>query len=453
MKIAVYSSCGNGAESAFLAAYRFIPDRASLWDEISEMFPEHEFKVYVGLQGGTTIDEDGVTILKKAKNVPYTLIPLNYGVEEIADFIAKDSPDVAVAFSTPSLPYDWGPVRDSLVAEALRAKGIRTIAHSPRLSEEAFEKHKINERLRNLGFKVPNGVYVNKKLFDSCYENAGIVRNAYRDYIRYSILNLKFPVVIKNNSGAGTVGLLVARTIDEAISILDSDKSGQDKIVEERVLGINFGAEVYGADGDYSVKGPVIFSSDEDGITDSFVSVKFGPVRNEKFKITELKETLFRMAKELGVCGCIQVDLIFSEGTWYIIEINPRFSFMSMLIAASDKKNMFLNFIEPALGKINDVDSLEQVFAIDFKTKVYDEAPIADVCRDFDSINTALRFTLSSTDGEACKDTEMTMGGFSKSSELIENLKEINKKYPLIATDEVVKNIVALIEYAERETL
>ena len=453
MKIAVYSSCGNGAESAFIAAYRFIPDRASLWDEISEMFPEHEFKVYVGLQGGTTIDEDGVNILKKAKNVSYTLIPLEYGVEEIAGLIAKDSPDVAVAFSTPSLPYDWGPVRDSLVAEVLRKKGIRTIAHSPRLSEEAFEKHKINARLKSLGFRVPEGVFVNKKLFDACYENTGIVRNAYRDYIRQSIMKLKFPVVVKYDSGAGTVGLSVARNIDEAIALLDSDKSGKDKIVEERVLGINFGAEVYGADGDYSVKGPVIFSSDEDGITDSFVSVKFGPVRNEKFKITELKENLFRMAKELEVCGCIQVDLIFSEGNWYIIEINPRFSFMSMLIATSDKKNMFLNFIEPALGKINDVESSEQVFAIDFKTKIYDETPIADVCRDFDSINTALRFSLSSIDGEDYRDTEMTMGGFSKSAELIENLKEINKKYPLIATDEVVKNVVALIEYAERETL
>ena len=454
MKIAVYSSCGNGAESAYIAAYRFLPDRASLWDEISEMFPEHEFKVYVGLQGGTTIDEDGVDILKKAKNVPYTLIPLNYGVEEIADLIAKDSPDIAIAFSTPSIPYDWGSVRDSLIAEVLREKGIRTISHNTWLSEEAFEKHKINKRLKELGFLVPEGVYINKKLFDACYENTGIVRNAYRDYIRQNIKKLKFPIILKCDSGAGSVGLSVAKTLDEAMDILDSDKSGMDMIVEERILGINFGAEVYGADGNYSVKGPIIFSSNEDGVTDPFASVKFGPVRNEKFKIKELKEELLRMAKELGFCGGVQVDLMFSDGKWYIIEINPRFSLMSMLIAAIDNRNMFYNFVAPALenDKIETAPS-EQKFAIDFKTLIFEEDIIKNLRKDFASIITAMRFSLPTSGDSEVRYTEMAMGGFSTPQELVDGLKDINKKYPLIATDKVIENVISLIDYTERETL
>ena len=454
MKIAVYSSCGNGAESAFIAAYRFLPDRASVWDEISEMFPEHEFKVYVGFQGGTTIDEDGKSILKTAGKVPYTLIPLNYGVEEIADLIAKDSPDVAVAFSTPSIPYDWGSVRDSLIAEVLREKGIRTISHNTWLSEEAFEKHKINKRLKELGFLVPEGIYVNKKLFDACYENAGIVRNAYRDYIKHNIGKLKFPVIIKNDSGAGSVGLSVAKTLDDAIAILDSDKSGMDMIVEERIPGINFGAEIYGADGTYSFKGPIIFSSNEDGVTDPFASVKFGPVKNEKFKIKELKEMLLRMAKELWFCGGVQIDLMFSEGKWYIIEINPRFSLMSMLIAAIDNRNMFYNFVAPAIdnAKIDSAPS-DQKFAIDFKTLIFEEEAIKDLRKDFESIKTAMRFSLSTSENSGVKYTEMAMGGFATPQELIEGLKEINKKYPLIATDKVVENVVSLIDYIERDTL
>ena len=41
----------------------------------------------------------------------------------------------------------------------------------------------------------------------------------------------------------------------------------------------------------------------------------------------------------------------------------------------------------------------------------------------------------------------MAMGGFATPQELIEGLKEINKKYPLIATDKVVENVVSLIDY------
>ncbi len=452
MKIAIYSSCGNGAESERMASYHFLPTRASEWDRISKMFPEHEFRVYFGFQGGATIDEDGYKILEKAKNVPYTVIPFEYTIDEIAELIAADSPDVAIAFSTPSIPYDWGAVRNSLIAEKLREKGIKTIAHNTSLSEEAFEKHKINKRLRELGFNIPEGIFINKGIYDANLKNAGIVKNVYREYVKQRIDKLPLPVVIKNDAGAGSVGFSVAYTTEEALKTLDIDNSGVDLIVEKMIKGIIFGVEIYGADGDYGFKGPIIFSPDENGVTDPFASVKYGPVKNDAFNVSKLKNDLLRMAKELEFCGSMQIDLMYSEGNWYIIELNPRFSLMAMIVSAIEDKDLFQNYLEPALPGINkDLPASEQKYALDFKTLVYNEETITNVCRDFNCIKSAMRFRLA--EGDKTEEyTEITVGGFNTPEDLISEIKKMREMYPQIVSEAVLNNTTKIINYAENYT-
>jgi len=467
MRIAVYSSCGNGAESLYMSKYDFIPTRASLWDEISDMYPGHEFRVFYSYQGGATVDEDGEKLLLKAEKVEYTLLPLEYSVKEVADLIAEFEPDVAISFSTPSIPYDWGSVRDSLVADKLREKGIRVISNSTTFTEDSFEKHKINKKLALKGFNVPDDIYVNKALFDADLENTGVVRNGYRDYIRHRLEALTFPVILKADSGAGSVGLYVAADPDDAMDFIKNEKAGLDFLIEKRLTGANFGAEVYGCDGEYTFKGPIIFSSTKDGITDPFASVKYGPVESEAFKVSELKSEMLRLAREFDLNGSMEVDLMFVEGIWYIIEINPRFSLMSTLIAAIDNKNLFLNFIEPGLKGIKPVGveasaatasagSAESASAatspvankvVDFKTMVYDEDVIANVCRDFPSIRTAMRFRLATSSSSEVKYTEFAMGGFETDEELIAELRAIKAAYPMIVSDNVINNITNLSEY------
>ena len=327
---------------------------------------------------------------------------------------------------------------------------MTAIAHSTLISEEAFEKHKINKRLKDLGFNVPVGVFVNKHLYDANHENTGIVRNVYHDFIIQELKKLTFPVIIKYDSGAGSIGLTVAKTIEEAIKVLDSDGSGMDMIVEERISGMNFGAEIFGTDGDYSFKGPVVFSSNEDGVTDPFDSVKFGAVKNEKFKIKELKSEMHRLAKELKLCGGTQIDLMFTGKDWYIIEINPRMSLMSMLIAAIEGRHIFQNYVEHAFKKVHDLPVNEQKLGIDFKTPVYDEKRIEDLCREFSSIKTAMRFKYELTEKNILY-TEIAMGGFDKSEDLITELKSIKAKYPDIVSDKVIKNVENVISYTEGE--
>lgn len=445
MRIAIYSSSGNGTESEHMGIFNYLPTKAEQWDEISEMFPEHEFSVYFCLHGGMTVEENGFEVFAKAKNVSYTIIPFDSSAEDVAALIVSGSPDVAVAFAVPSDPFDWGAVHDSIVADKLRAKGIRTIAHDTLLSMETFEKHIINEKLKKLGFNVPIGVYVNKRLFDAGYEKFGIVKNAYKDYIRESIIKLSFPVIIKYDIGLGSFGLSVAYTVDEAMKIISSDNSGMDFLVEERINGINFGVEVFGADGKYSFHGPIIFSSNEDGVTVPFLSVKYGPVKNKAFNIDALKEEILRMANELNFCGGVQVDLMFSDGKWYVIELNPRFSYMSLLTAAIEDKNMLLNYIEPVVyDEKNTMSEFEQKPALSFKSLVYDEEIIGNLFNDFDSIKSVTR-----TKYQDAEFSEMCVGGVDTPYDLVNEMKRIQAKYPDIVSEIVISNISKLIDFCE----
>ena len=448
MKIAVFSSSGNGGDSKFMSPYHFFPSRADEWDEISRLFPEHEFKVYMSLHGGSFIDEDGKKILIHSEKVPYTIIPVEYGIDEIVDLIMTDQPDIAVALTTPIIPYDWGAVRDSLVAEGLREKGVKVIAHSTQLSEEAFEKHKINARLRDLGFPVPEGVFVNKKLYNAHKEEPDIMRNAYRDFINKRIEKLAFPVIIKCDSGAGSEGLSVAKCLDEAVEILDNDESGMDMIVEEKIEGINFGAEIYGADGRYCFKGPIIFSSNANGVIDPFAGVKYGPVTGKEYKVDELKTQLLSLAEKLGFCGGVEIDLMFTGSEWYIIEINPRFSLMSMLTAAIDGRNIFINYLEPAISGISDVPAPVIKPGFDFKTAVYEEKVISDLCRDFRSIKSAMRLRLYEG-GCVVVYTELTVGGFDDPKELIEELGKMKACYPDVISDKIIDSAKDVIHYLD----
>ena len=65
------------------------------------------------------------------------------------------------------------------------------------------------------------------------------------------------------------------------------------------------------------------------GITCPKQGLKIGPITNSKFKLDELNKILEKLAQELNFEGITQVDLIFNESGWHIIEVNTRISGMS----------------------------------------------------------------------------------------------------------------------------
>ena len=87
---------------------------------------------------------------------------------------------------------------------------------------------------------------------------------------------MNFPVIVKDTLGAGSIGVEVMNSYEEVESFLNSNRNNSDIMVEELIQGEQFGTEIHGVEGRYSVLPPIAFSVTKEGITDPLSSVKFG---------------------------------------------------------------------------------------------------------------------------------------------------------------------------------
>jgi hypothetical protein len=126
----------------------------------------------------------------------------------------------------------------------------------------------------------------------------------------------------------------LVNTLGEARAYLNSRKNNSDRIVEEYICGQQFGCEIYrAADGKCVILPPFKFSVNQYGITSPKQSVKFGPLFSDEdcalYKLDDLYKMLSLLAEKLELCGPAQVDLVFDDEKWYVIEVNPRLSGMT----------------------------------------------------------------------------------------------------------------------------
>lgn len=332
MKVIFYSTNSNHYASGKMD-FKMIPSCASQWDMLKAKYPQFEF-VVVMQKPGMFLFDDAQDI--RSENVKYIFVEQSQSsVENIAEIICDQNPDVAVAVTYWTQPFDWMSIKDSMIAEVLRTKNIKTICHSLEASEICFDKNKTHQFLKQNDFKCADGVYVHHEMFYAERSRLVIAENIYRESIFSQIARLKLPLVIKDTLGLSSFGMDVVTTYAEAKHILLSKKNNGDRLVEEFLQGPSFGIEIYGSDGNYTVTDPLINSVNQFGLTSPKQNVKLGPVTAEKYKIPELKKEMLRLANLLKLSGIAQVDLLFSDNQWYIIEINSRISGMTETMAAS----------------------------------------------------------------------------------------------------------------------
>ena len=309
-----------------------IPSCRSGWDSLKEKYPEHDFTVVMQKPGMFLYDQSG----EMSDKVKYIFIEeKNSEAEKIADIIKNEKPDIAIAVSYWKEPFDWMSIKDALIAEKLRKDGIKTVCHDASSCHICFDKNETRRFLAQNNFNVAKGVYVNHELFYAERGKSAVRENVYRDYIFFEISKLKFPVVIKETAGLSSFGMDVVTTFNQARHVLLSKKNNGDRVVEEFLDGISFGIEVYGTDGKYLVSPPLVNSVNQFGLTSPKQNVKLGPVENEKFDVALLKREVARLAGLLKFSGIAQIDLVYSGGVWWFIEINSRISGMTQTMAYS----------------------------------------------------------------------------------------------------------------------
>ncbi|MBR0155681.1 MAG: ATP-grasp domain-containing protein [Treponema sp.] len=331
MKILFYSTNSNHYESGRME-FKMIPSCREQWNSLKKKYPECDFVIVMQKPGMFLYDESGVM----SDRVKYIFIDeQNSDAEKIAQVIISEKPDTAIAVSYWKEPFDWMSIKDAVIAEKLRDAGIKTVCHDADTCRICFDKNETRQFLINNNFNVAKGVYVHHELFYAERGRNCINENVYREYIFSEIKKLKFPVVIKETSGLSSYGMDVVTTFNQARHVLLSKKNNGDRVVEEFLDGISFGIEVYGTDGKYLVSPPLVNSVNQFGLTSPKQNVKLGPVENEKFGVSELRKEVARLAGLLKFSGIAQIDLVYSDGAWWFIEINSRISGMTQTMAFS----------------------------------------------------------------------------------------------------------------------
>ena len=148
-QIVFYCSGRNELPPPRIDGIQFFPERASMWDELSKRLPDVSISVWFTPPGEFAVDMGNIQTnetvsaykpVRSPERVAYRFLDGTESVEEIAGKIAETHPDVAVAFSIPIMPYDWSALRDAMVGEELRRRGIKTISHSTRFALESFQR-------------------------------------------------------------------------------------------------------------------------------------------------------------------------------------------------------------------------------------------------------------------------------------------------------------------------
>lgn len=435
MKIVFYSTNSNLYNCEDFET-KTIPSCASRWDLLAEEYSKHEFYILTQLPGMFMLDLQKKSVLK-SKNVQY-IISKKESAEEIAEEIISIQPDSVIASTFYVTPYDWLPVKDAMIADILRGKNINVISNPTSTCLTCFDKFRTSQFLKSHNFKVPNSVYVHHELFWCERGHKEVKVNVYKEYVLSEIQKLHYPVIIKDTVGLSSCKMEVLPTYKSARAFLTSHKNSSDKIVEEYVEGLQFGCEIHGVNGKHEVLPPFIFSVNKYGITSPKQSVKLGPVTDEKFHIDELKKELTRLAEEMCFNGIAQVDLVFSNNTWYIIEINPRLSGMSELYAASLNKSLYKMILELALAKQNESSELKCV--CNFKLPLISEDKMNELyklpfIKYINQIN-----NISAKQLRERGYCEIIFGGTSSFKELQDQLDLIAQKFPEIIEPVFLQN-------------
>ena len=344
MNILFYSTSSSLYDGDNISTFS-LPSWAEQWEALAKKESEMNIILATQFPGTFMLDLKRNEVLEKSEKITYHIIQKD-DEKEIAEELEELKPDLALALSFYVMPYDWLTVKDAMVADFLRKKGIKTICHSVDTALACFDKWRTHETLEKLGVNVAKAIHMHHELYINAGNRRELKGNVYRDAVFHEIKKLNFPLIIKDTTGLSSFGADVVNSYDEATGILKSKKTTSDRIIEEMISGEQFGCEIYGrydeneGRGSYRILPPFKFSVNQYGITSPKQSVKAGPVglsedEAEKYKIPELNKMLLKLANGLKLDGIAQVDLVFTGEKWFVIEVNPRLSGMSSTYAAS----------------------------------------------------------------------------------------------------------------------
>ncbi|MBP5358436.1 MAG: ATP-grasp domain-containing protein [Treponema sp.] len=403
-----------------------LPSRKDEWQELCSLFPDDNFFIVTQLPSPFLIDIEGNEVLELPAKVK-CMISKSHNPHDFAQDIISLNPDVAVQASYWAAPIDWMCLNDSLVGGELLKNGIKTVFHPVESELTCFDKWLTHNMLKDMGFLVPDAVYVHHELYWAERPKPYVTVNAYKEYVWNQMRNMKYPVVIKDTVGLSSYGMDVAVSFKEAVHYLNLGRTSSDRLVETFVDGTVFGTEIYSLGGKTVVMPPFLLSVNKYGLTSPRRSIKLGPVTDPKYNIGELNAMLVQVANKLNLNGVAQVDLIFKEGKWYVIEINPRLSGMSESYAYATGHSVIHNLAMLSHGILPEPEDC--TCTCSFKLPLMDYATMEKIKAEksvlymYQIKNNAAR---QERERGYC---ELVVGGFENHKDLLDEIKSLSQKY------------------------
>ena len=438
MKVVIYSTSSSAGMLEWMSNYTSIPSITDQWKSILDRYPEHSFTVVAVKECAThLLDFDSNLNEIVPEGVKVILLPLNTDADTYVDTIKKEKPEMAIAASYVGGIMDWDTIQDAIIAEELEKDGVKTVSHSLYAATTFFDKWNTHRVLKEKGFNVAKAVHIPSLYMTLSKDHPDVRSNVYLDLVFHKIRQMDYPLIIKSSAGSGSNGIDIVDSYEEAKKVILGREEPVDIIVEEMISGEQFGTEIHGTPGNYTVLPPFKFSLNEKGITDPMHNAKFGPVTDEKYRIEELRSMLKRLATEMELAVSAQVDLAFDGEKWYIIEVNPRISGMSISTSACEGRTPLEVVIESGLEKINfDIPKiLEKCF--NFRIYCMDKAQFNEFCRE-PSVK-YVEYSDMSQYKEGLVMANIVLSGFGEFSDLTGFLSELRKRYPAVISEELTK--------------
>ena len=430
MKVVVYGTNSSVGFIRFVNDFSSIPTMDEQWKRIRSHFENYEFTI-VATKGAAShlIDYDENKQEKAPEGVKLIVLPPSADTDTYVEAIRKEAPSIAIAASYFGGAVDWETLKDALIAEELRAVGIRAVSNS-------MTTHRV---LTEKGFPVAKATHIPAVYQKIAKENPALFSNVYLDLAFHRIRQMEYPVIVKAASGSGSSGIFVAEDFEAAKENILSRDEFADLIIEEMLKGEQFGTEIHGTKGNYTVLPPFKFNINEQGVLDTSHNIKYGPITDEKYRIEELRSMLRRLAEEMGIEGCAQIDLAFDGDKWSIIEVNPRISGMTAATAALESRYALEVVIESCLERDINYDVpeiLEKCIA--FGTPVQSLDELYEMKKEAHVKYLEKGVPVFGMDDTKNYAATVILGGFSDFEEMAEEVERLHKVYPNVINDRAV---------------
>ncbi|MEV8309851.1 ATP-grasp domain-containing protein [Streptomyces flavidovirens] len=262
---------------------------------------------------------------------------------ELADAVAAWGADAAVSISLPC----ENALRDAAAKAFLDAAGIPTIMTPLAATMLLVDKWETKQLCKQAGLKVPDGFRADSDLL----AGRGLPVPGYRDALRVQAEQIGYPLMSKPVWDSTSVGIRTLHSPADLDAYLASspEVSAVSAVVEQVVEGDLCSVDIVGRPGSYRVL-PLCWTGRAGAEpVFTFADLRWcGPRKEADAAFVEVARTLVTLCGNLGVCGSVNVDMVYTGGQFVILEINPRIGGATTLSCAASGTNTFTSLARMA---------------------------------------------------------------------------------------------------------